>query len=93
MDLSNVHKWPLTLKWQPSVACLLTAVNGTAYGALMLKEKTKYKKSDQAFLSNCQFYKDGILNTTIRMKMANLECGKLQKTNFLQEIEEEKPID
>ena len=57
------------------------------------KKTQNTKKSDQAFLSNCRFYKDGILNTTIRMKMANLECGKLQKTNFLQEIDEEKPID
>lgn len=41
MDLSNVHKWPLTLTWQPNAVCLLITVNDTSYEVLMSKEKTK----------------------------------------------------
>ena len=55
MDLSNIHKWPLTLTWQPNAVCLLITVNDTSYEVLMSKEKTKIQKSDQAFLSTASF--------------------------------------
>lgn len=72
---------------QPNAVCLLTKVN-TYYEVFIPKDKIKSPESDQAPFSNYQFHRTygrqrSTLNTTIRMKSANLECGKLQKRPVL----------